>query len=790
MIIREEIEKARNLSEKISQFPESAHTIRETMRLLLDARGIISLDRINEEAMNIYLTNMLVGYETSPAKKNTIEKKFAPEVVSKWADNYLRILTDYYFANTFSETLADLIIKYSRMYDNQYAKIIYEVYRELKEKMRVDDLYFFSEEVMDTAASFVEDINVNLIRDYFSDHLSFIGIAKKYFALKDLIEIKDRIYGKGKIGGKAAGILLAKKILTMEDGDENFSDVLNVPEFFVLGSDLCYEFLIHNGLLRYRSYRYQDQERIYSDFRRLQEDFRKGRFHHRTRAYFLEILEQLNGSHYVARSSSRLEDAIGFSFAGKYKSVFCPNQGSREEQLDALERAVKEIYISMYNPAVIAYRAHNHLLDYEERIAVIIQKVIGRVVKDTYFFPTVAGVAFSINPYCWNKKIQREDGMMRIVMGFGSRAVDRVGDDYARMVPLSAPTLRPEIQARDIRKYSQRYVDVMNLTENIFESIPYREIARDFNDPLLSWLVSQDRGDHLVDPAGILFDEEHTVLTFSKFLSSSDFPGIMRRILSKLARHMGGPVDIEFTVEPRLGSGKLAFQINLVQCRRLNWRDDLKPAQIPAGIAEGKRVFHGTSGVPNGEITNVEFVILVDPQKYHLIKSYEGKYAISRIVSILNRQLEGSSFILMGPGRWGSNDVNLGVKVNYGDISNSKMLIEIAYEKGGITPEVSFGTHFFLDLVEGRILVMPLYPDREPSSLNMEMILKAPNRLAEMLPDYESFQDIVRVINIPEATCGEYLHVRLNGELSTGIGYIAKREQVEGQSEDVVLLPM
>ncbi|MGV8121115.1 MAG: PEP/pyruvate-binding domain-containing protein [Candidatus Xenobiia bacterium LiM19] len=790
MFIEEEIKKAQALSSKLALNPEAADAARETMRLLLDARGIISLDGIKEEASNIFITNLLTGKNREPAEHDN--DHLSPEVVSTWADEYLRILTDYYFSNTFSTGLADLIIDNSKKHNFQIGRIIEEVYLKLKEQMNVNDLYYFSEELMDNASHFVTDIKVHLIREYFSDHLNFIGIAKRYFQLADLIEMKRKIYGKGKIGGKAAGILLAEKILSLnENGQDNeLAAIVSVPEFFLLGSDLCYEFLIYNGLLRYKSYRYKEQSEMESQYAQLQQDFRKGNFHPRTRAYFSEILERLDGAPFVARSSSRLEDAIGFSFAGKYKSIFCPNRGSREEQIDMLEEAVKEIYISMYAPSVIAYMKHNQLLDFEERIAVLIQKVRGRTMENGYYFPTMAGVAFSLNPYCWNQRIRKEDGIVRLVMGFGTRAVDRTGNDYARLVPLSAPTLRPEVHARDIVKYSQRYVDVINLETDSFETVDFSTVARDFNDPVLNLMISLDKGEHLSEPIGLMYDTDEAVLTFSRLLSATSFPALMKKILKKLERHIGGPVDIEFSLEPYMEKGEVLFHLSLLQCRRFNWRDDLKPAVIPVDIPSSKRLFYSKYDISNGEILNIEYIVFVDPLVYDSLKKPDEKTTAARIISRLNRTLSDKTFILMGPGRWGSNDANLGVKITYGDIHHTRMLVEVAYEKGGYTPEVSYGTHFYLDLIEGRISVLPLYPDRELSSLDREFLLKNNNRLPELLPEYAEYSDLIRVINVPECTEGDYLQVRMNSGASTAIGYFSKAEAAEKPRDEMVLLPI
>ncbi len=164
----------------------------------------------------------------------------------------------------------------------------------------------------------------------------------------------------------------------------------------------------------------------------------------------------------IVRSSSLLEDSFDTSFAGKYDSFFLPNQGTHEENLRELIKSIIMVYASVIRPEALIYRDRMGLTDYDERMAVLIQKVEGRRYGH-YFFPDFAGVGFSHNPYQWSPRIRREEGLLRVVVGLGTRAVDRVASDYPRMVALSHPSLRPEFGVRMVRQYSQHLIDVIDL---------------------------------------------------------------------------------------------------------------------------------------------------------------------------------------------------------------------------------------------------------------------------------------------------------------------------------------
>ena len=174
------------------------------------------------------------------------------------------------------------------------------------------------------------------------------------------------------------------------------------------------------------------------------------------------LLDDLDQVPIIVRSSSILEDRSQSAFSGKYKSLYLANQGTKQERLDALVDAILEVYSSQYNPDSFQYREQRHLLHVSEKMGVLIQEVVGTKVGP-YYMPLFAGVAFSENPLCWSPRITKEGGLVRIVMGLGTRAVDRVNNDYPLLFSPENPGFKINQSPSDVRHYSQKYVDVMNL---------------------------------------------------------------------------------------------------------------------------------------------------------------------------------------------------------------------------------------------------------------------------------------------------------------------------------------
>jgi hypothetical protein len=473
------------------------------------------------------------------------------------------------------------------------------------------------------------------------------------------------------------------------------------------------------------------------------------------------------------RSSSLLEDNFGTSFAGKYESHFCPNQGTLDENLSALSDAIARIYASVVNPAALSYRKKMGLLDYDERMAILIQTVEGER-HGRWFFPTLAGVAFSRNPFRWNPRIRREDGLVRMVCGLGTRAVDRVPNDYPRMVALSHPSLRPESNPDDIRRYSQHFMDVLDLEANEFQSHPIREVIDD-TFPDLHYLASWDQDGYLSAMRPMLSDAGVAmVLTFDRLLRETAFAATMRDLLSLLERRYGRPVDTEFTA--RFGEGASRdVNVCLLQCRPQASMAEVEGVTIPE-VAEDRILFVARRLVPHGRVTGIRYVIYVDPQAYAALPSHSQKAEVARVVGRLNQRLAAETFILIGPGRWGSSNIDLGVKVSYADIYNARMLVELGVSGGDTSPEVSYGTHFFQDLVEARIYPLAIFPEAPGSVFKTEFFQDSANSLAELLPGDEKWGGVVRALDVPALAGGQHLEVVMNSDEEMAVGFLKHKQ--------------
>ena len=605
-------------------------------------------------------------------------------------------------------------------------------------------------------------LRAGLVRRFFSDEQGFVNTAKNYVEVSDFYDLTPRIIcpasGHGKLGGKSAGLIVAAKIVQQAREYAELLADLRVPRTWYITSDGVLDFVQYNHLEDVYDRKYLELDQIRREYPHIVQVFKNSHFSPEIAKGLSQCLGDLAGGPIIVRSSSLLEDRMGAAFSGKYKSLFLANLGTPQERLAALQDAIAEVYASIFAPDPIEYRAERGLLDQHEEMGIMIQQVVGTRVGD-YFLPAFSGVAFSRNEFRWSARIRRDDGLLRLVPGLGTRAVDRLGDDYPVLVAPGQPGLRVNVSPDEVLRYSPTMVDAINLCTRSFETAPLRQLLRSHGNeyPQITDIVSVVQDDAIREPLHLDFAGDDLVVTFDGLVSRTPFILQMRTLLKLLQDRLGVPVDLEFAHDGR--------HLYLLQCRAQSSAAETAPALIPADLPRERVLFTANRYVSNGRVPDLTHIVYVDPAAYGRLEDLAALKEVARIVGKLNKRLPRRRFILMGPGRWGSRgDIKLGVAVTYSEINNTAILVEVARKEGHYVPDVSFGTHFFQDLVEASIRYLPLYPDEPENVLNEGFLLESPNLLPQLLPEHADLAGTVRVIDVPRASGGLVLRVLMNGE--------------------------
>lgn len=574
-----------------------------------------------------------------------------------------------------------------------------------------------------------------------------LALAKANLSLRDLIDIKTRLIGTGYIGGKAAGMLIARKILAA-DACFPWSRYLEPHDSFYIGSDVFYTYIVENGWWKLRM-RQKTRESYFEAACLLKEQMLGGSFPDEVEEQFWRLIEYFGQSPIIIRSSSLLEDAFGNAFAGKYESIFSVNQGTPEQRYRTFRNCVRRVFASTMNEDALTYRLQRGLDQQDEQMALLVQRVSGSY-RGRYFFPDLAGVGISRNTFVWKEDIDPGAGMLRLVLGLGTRAVNRAESDYPRIVALDAPLLKPHAGLEDTRKYSQHEADVLNVQENRSETVSVADIM--IEDALVDrdLLGVRDHETNDIMRVRGTKGKEAWILTFDALLSETSLPGVMQRMLKKLERAYNYPVDTEFTVN---FTGTDTFQINLVQCRPLQTKGGGKRVKIPDDVAEHRVLFRSTGNFMGGNLIQpICRIIYVDGEAY-IALSLTEKYDIARLIGKLNRlggDRNSCPTLLMGPGRWGTTTPSLGVPVRFSEISNMAVMVEIEYAGRSLMPELSFGSHFFQDLVETDIFYVAIFQEREGVFFNGDRLESHNNRLPTLLPESARYAHVVTVYDLKE----------------------------------------
>ena len=615
-----------------------------------------------------------------------------------------------------------------------------------------------------------EKFKKRLLKKIITEDERLFTLAMKYFDLEDLLTIRKRMIGTGFIGGKSLGMLLARKIIKIKDPGLN--NKLEIQDSFYIGTEVFYTYLVKNKCWWMRR-RLSNPKSFLEGLKETQQKILSGSFPDYLIERFEEILNYFGQAPIIVRSSSLQEDAHGHSFSGKYESIFLANQGTPEERLRDFINAVKVVYASAVSKDALIYRRDRNLLDTDEQMAILVQRVSGSM-YGKFFFPQVAGVGLSFNPYVWNKSIDPNAGVLRLVVGLGTRAVNRIEDDFTRLVALNKPLLRVHTTLDETQEFSQKKIDVLDLKRNALvtgyffeiesvpELLPYLDLVASRNFELEEQMRRSNREN--------IFS---WVLTFHNLLEKTQFAIDMRKMMDILEDAYQHPVDIEFTLN---FFEDLNYKINLVQCRHFQINNEIRDITIPR-LINSESIILKTEGpiFGNSIATNIDRVIYVVPEYYAKL-SLRERYSIARLIGKINQLEENleKKIFLLGPGRWGTSSPSVGIPISFAEINNVSVLCEIAEKTGSFIPDVSLGTHFFNNLVELDILYFVLYPEKENSFLDRNYFQNATNYLTQIMPNSAKWVDVLKVIDISEGVDNLILNVNMNSFTQMGICYFNK----------------
>ncbi len=569
-------------------------------------------------------------------------------------------------------------------------------------------------------------------------------LIKANFKPSDYFEIHSRMVGTGMIGGKACGMLLSRKIVQNHRPD--IWERIEPHDSFYIGSDVFYAYIVDNGFWDLRI-----KQRTEEGYFTLAEEFAKkimeGRFSAKIEAEFRRLLDYYGNDPVIVRSSSILEDGFGNAFAGKYDSVFCGKPGSPEERLKEFEDAIREVYASTMSLSALDYRKRRGLDKRDEQMAILVQRVSGSRYEG-FFMPCAAGVGYSVSPYRMDS-VKPESGMLRLVMGLGTAAVDRRTGSYPRIVSLDAPSRIMHTTMTDRQQYSQRIVDAVSFETGDVEGFDPMAMSKVLPEYLKRLLLSHNY------ETEALFRErgqrrEVLFVTCEGLTKNETLMGDMRDILKLIQEHYEYPVDTEFTIN---ASDNGSYVIDLLQCRPLQLTEEGDKVNFPDDVPDSDILLE-TKGVSMGFSRElpVDVVVYIDPIKYYQMP-YKKKYDIKTALSSVNWHYRGQekSMVLLTPGRICTSSPELGIPSAFADISEFSVIAEVSESSVGYIPELSYGSHIFQDRVEAGILYTAVFEGGSTEAYHTEMLEGMNDITDETIELSEEYKGIIRIFDTSSA---------------------------------------
>ena len=567
-------------------------------------------------------------------------------------------------------------------------------------------------------------------------------MVKKNFTPEDYFAVRDHMIGTGMIGGKSCGMLLARAIIRNKEPD--IAEYLEPHDSFYVGSDLYYTYIVDNNLWDLRV-RQRTDEGYFALAAEFADKLMGGVFSESMREQFTRIIEYYGQDPYIIRSSSILEDGFGNAFAGKYESVFCANRGSEEERLLEFEHAIKTVYASSMSLSALDYRKRRGLDKRDEQMALLIQRVSGSY-YGSYYMPCAAGVGYSYSPYRVMKDSDPTAGMLRLVMGLGTSAVDRTEGSYPRIVNLDAPTKTSYSSSEDKHRFSQGKTEVINMISHELEKLPYEKIGPDIPLYLEKILLEHDYdAERRLRETGR--NRQVRFISCKGLVENGTLMDQMRRMLRCIQDEYEYPVDTEFTINL---SENGEYSIDLLQCRPLQIQHVTEGVAVPSDIPKENILLENRgSSMGMCRSDELDLVVFVDPVKYYEMP-YNDKSLIAKFIGKLNWEYRGKDkhMMLIVPGRIGTSSPELGVPTSFADISEFEIICETEETRAGYNPELSYGSHIFQDLVEAQILYTAVFLDNNKTMRFCPEMLEMYPDLTDTFSDDPKINGIVHVYDV------------------------------------------
>ncbi len=504
----------------------------------------------------------------------------------------------------------------------------------------------------------------------------------------ETIAYNDVIYkiGEGSLGGKGRGLSFLNALFAASNIKKKFkSSIIQIPKTCIVSTEFFDEFIMENYL--YLDYEFHSDEEI-TQF------FINANLPERLKLTLKKILKQLN-TPIIVRSSGLLEDSQFHPFAGIYKSVTLPNcSDSFEVRMKQLEDAIKLVYASVYLKETRAYINRLGLKIEEEKMAVIIQEVVGNRFEN-FFYPHFAGVAQSFNYYPLSY-MKKKDGIVTMALGFGKYVVEgekcfRFCPEHCKLRFLTDEDMlkssQTEFYALDLKKCES----VCSGEESFLAKLPLERAEQHGTISLIA--STYDIVNRRIEPG--IYSRGPRIINFDNILLYEYFPlaDILKELLKLSEYALGSPVEIEFaaTIDKKLN-------INILQVRPLTTYENLDIVKLEK-MQKNNMIVYTEKGCGHGIIDNVKNIVFIEPELFDKTLTVEMKKEINEINELLRKK--GEEYILIGPGRWGSRDKFLGIPVNWEDINMVKTIVETGIKDFDIEP--SQGTHFIHNIISMNI---------------------------------------------------------------------------------------